>query len=113
MSLSSAVASVTSFFSGPLVERAVKTFIEATAAQAAVYTTVVPNTPGIKTSASISVGATLISLVWNGLTKWALNTKNAKLDALAQAIDRAVDARLAAQAEVPKLADPGNVIVAP
>lgn len=91
------INAVIAWIKRPVVERAVKTFIEATAAQAAVYTTVVPTTPGVKTSASISVGAAVLSVLWNSLQAWATNTKSARLDRIAAAIDAAVDARLAAQ----------------
>lgn len=106
MSIASAVAKIQAVFSTDLANRAFKTFVEATAAQAALYTTVVPNTPGVKTGVAVSVGATVLSLVWNGLVAYATKTKSAKLDQLATAIDKAVDARLAAQAVVPP--GPGN-----
>jgi hypothetical protein len=98
MSLSSVISRVQAWATSPVVERAIKTFVEATAAQAALYTTVVPDSPGVKGSATISVGATVLSVVWNLLIAWATKAKSAKLDALAQAIDNAVDARLALRA---------------
>lgn len=81
----------------PVVERAFKTFVEATATQAAIYTTITPNTPGVKIAGAVSLGATALSIVWNGLVLWATKAKSAKLDQLAAAIDKIVDARLAEQ----------------
>lgn len=89
---------VTSFIKNPIVERAYKTFIEITAAQAALYGTVVPDSPGVKASAVISTSATVLSVVWNGALLWFTNTRSAKLDRLAQAIDTIVDKRIAEQA---------------
>jgi hypothetical protein len=53
----------------PIVERSFKTFVEATAAQAALYTTVVPSSPGVKGTAAVSVGATVLSVLWNLIEK--------------------------------------------
>jgi len=78
--------------------RAVKTFIEVTAAQAALYTTVIPNTPPVRTSGAISLGATVLAVAWNLALAWATKAKSAKLDALAAAIDKVVDQRLTEQA---------------
>ncbi len=86
------------FLKSPIIERAYKTFVEVTAAQAALYGTVVPNAPGVKTSAAVSTGATALAIAWNLGLAYFTNVKSAKLDKLAEAIDRAVDARLAAQA---------------
>lgn len=88
---------ITRFIKNPIVERAYKTFVEITAAQAALYGTVVPDSPGVKASAAISTGATVVSLVWNGALLWFTKTRSAKLDALAAAIDAIVDKRIAEQ----------------
>jgi hypothetical protein len=89
--------SIVGLASNDTVERAYKTFLEVSAAQAAAYTTIVPNSPGVKTSALVSAGATFLSIVWNALKTWVANSKNAKLAALADAIDKAVAVRLAVQ----------------
>lgn len=98
---------ITSLPQNATFERALKTFVEATAAQAALYTTIVPNSPGVKTGAAVSVGATVLSIVWNGLLAWAAAAKNAKLLAFTKAVEDAVTARLAVQPVV------GTVIVSP
>lgn len=103
MTAANEVLAAKSFFSSDTVSRVIKTLIEVTAAQAALYTTVIPNAPSVKGSAAVSGGAALLSLVWALLVNWATQTKSAKLDTLAAAIDKAVDARIAAQAQVPSV----------
>jgi len=93
------------------VERAIKTFVEATAAQAALYTTVVPNSPGVKTSAAVSGGATVLSVVWNLLLTWVGKAKAAKLAAFAAAVDQAVSAQLAVREALAQ--PPGTVVATP
>jgi hypothetical protein len=83
----------------PVIERAFKTFVEVTAGQAAVYTTLVPAAPDLKVSAAVSLGATALSVGWNLLIAWATKTKSARLDRIAAAIDKAVDARLKEQGQ--------------
>jgi hypothetical protein len=102
MSIASAVSKVQAVATNDTVARVVKTIIEVIAAQTALYTTVVPNPPNTQTSAAIAGGAGVLALVWNLLLKYASSVKSAKLDALAKAVDQAVDARLAAQAQVPQ-----------
>lgn len=79
--------------------RAYKTFVEATVAQATLYGTVIPDPPAVKTSATISVSAAVVSVAWNLGIQWFLKTKNARLDKLAAAIDSIVDARLKEQGQ--------------
>lgn len=98
------IDSIVAFTKHPIVERAYKTFVEVSAAQAAAYGTVVPNSPGVRTSAVVSAGATVLSVLWNALLAHASKRQAAKLTALADAIDRAVAVRLAVQAEAQKAA---------
>jgi hypothetical protein len=98
MAADDVVTKVTTVFTSPIIERALKTFVEVTAAQAALYTTVIPNSPSVQGSATISASATVLSIIWNGLVQWSLAVRSKKLDALCRAIDEAVDARLSAQA---------------
>jgi hypothetical protein len=101
MSIANDVTKAQSLFSNDTLQRVVKTIIEVVAAQAALYTTVIPNPPTIAASGALAGGAGVLALVWGLLLAWATNTKSAKLDSLAAAIDKAVDARLAAQKVVP------------
>lgn len=97
MSLANVVAAVASFLKSDTVSRAIKTLVEVTAAQAALYTTVIPSAPSVQGTAAVSGSAALLAVVWNLLLTWATKTKSAKLDALAEAIDKVVDARLSEQ----------------
>lgn len=97
--LDNVITKVQAVAASPVLERAFKTFVEVTAAQAALYTTVVPSTPGVKTAGAVSVGATVLSVGWNMLLAWATKTKSAKLDQLAAAIDQLADARLKEQGQ--------------
>ena len=105
------MTSLSAILNSDVVKRAYKTLVQATAAQAALYTTIVPNPPSVQTSAAVSGGAALLSIVWNGGLTWITNTKSARLDKLAVAIDRAVDARLAAQAGSVRSVAPSAVAV--
>src|SRR5260221_12570893 len=96
------IDSFLAFTKNPTVERAYKTFIEATAAQTALYTTVVPHPPNVQTSAAVSVGSTVLAILWNSLLTAVSNRQAAKLTALADAIDKAVAQRLALQAAAQK-----------
>ncbi len=98
MSLASDVTSTQAFFSNDTLQRVLKTIIEVVAAQAALYTTVVANPPSLPASGAVAGGAGVLALVWNLALAWATKTKSTKLDALAAAIDKAVDARIAALA---------------
>lgn len=93
------IDAIVAFTKNPTVERAYKTFVEASAAQAALYTTVVPNSPGVKTAAAVSAGSTLLSILWNTLLSFVSARQAAKLTALANAIDQAVAVRIAVQAQ--------------
>ena len=103
---------LTALPSNSTVERAVKTFVEATAAQAALYTTVVPTSPGVKGAAAVSGGATLLAILWNLLLTWAASSKANKLAAFAASVDKAVAAQLAIRDSV-QANPPGTVIVTP
>ena len=102
------------FYQNPIFERAYKTLVEVTAAQAALYGSVVPHAPSVQTSATVSGVATFASLLWNLAQKWFVNYRSARLDSLAAAIDAAVAARLAAQVNVreatPKLDEAPPVV---
>lgn len=91
------ITSTYTWLQKPLVERTVKTIVEVTAAQAAVYTTLVPNPPPLGASVAISSGAGLVAFGLNLVLAWATKTKSAKLDALAVAIDKVVDERIKEQ----------------
>ncbi len=109
--MSNLLLKLKSFFTNDTVARVVKTVVEVAGAQAALYTTVVPNPPTTKTSAALAAGAGALALVWNLAIQWATTRKNARLTALAQAIDAAVAAQLAIKAEAQK--DPGPSVPAP
>lgn len=98
MSLATEVTKTEALFSNDTLQRVLKTIIEVGAAQAALYTTVIPNPPSLPASTALATGAGVLALLWNLALSWATKTKNAKLDTLAAAIDRVVDQRLTEQA---------------
>ncbi len=88
-----------------IITRAYKTLLQVVAAQALVYGTGSVDAPPAKTTVAVSVGATVLSVGWNLAVAWFTKTKNSRLDRLAEAIDKLVDARLAEQG----VADPAPV----
>lgn len=106
--------STRSILTHDIAVKAYKTFVEVTAAQAALYGTVIPDPPGVKPAATISLVATLLAVLWNAALLWFSKAKSAKLDALAAAIDKIVDERLDQQ-HVPDAATPSlsPTVVAP
>lgn len=80
------------------IKRTLKT-VGAVAA-ALVASRAVAKPPTTDTSAVIAAGSGVATLALNMAIDWFTNTKNARLDKLAAAIDAAVDARLAKQGVV-------------
>lgn len=97
MALSDVLLKVKALATNDVVVRTIKTVGAVFAAEGALYTTVIPSPPGTGTSAALAGGAGAITFVLNALLAWATKTKNAKLDAIAVAIDKAVDARIKEQ----------------
>jgi hypothetical protein len=98
MSLSSLVLKAQALSKNELLDRVVKTVVEVIVAQATLYTTVVPNPPSLQTSGAVAGGAGLLSLIVNGIVKWAGKSQAKKLDALQKAINEAAAALNAAKA---------------
>lgn len=82
-----------------VVVRTLKTIGAVFATEGALYTTVIPNPPSTGASAALATGAGAVTLVLNLALAWATKAKSAKLDQLAAAIDKLVDARLKEQGQ--------------
>lgn len=90
----------TALISQDTIKRIAKTVGEVAAAIAAVEAAA-PHASTVTSSAAVIGGSGVAALVLNVLIGQFTTYKSKRLDRLAQAIDNAVDARLAAQAEVP------------
>lgn len=86
---------IAAFLKNDTVQRVYRTVVQAAVAQFALQSAV-STSPTQK--AAVAGGAGVLSFLWNVAANWFTNVKSAKLDRLAQAIDDAVDKRLAAQA---------------
>ena len=100
------ISKITTFLKSDLVRRTVKTVGAVLAAQAASYTTIIPNPPSPGASAVVAGGAGLATLLLNLAIQAFVRTRSKRLDNLASVIDAAVQARLAEQAAVQKSSVP-------
>jgi hypothetical protein len=86
---------VKSIITHDVAVRAYKTLVQVVAAQAIVYGSLQgSDAPPVQQTAAVSLGATLVAVLWNLALAWFTKTKDARLDKLAAAIDAIVDARL-------------------
>ncbi len=97
--------SLLTFLGQPVVNRAYKTFVQVSAAQVALLGTGKIDYPLVE-GAAMTLGATALSVLWNGTEAAVAKRKASNLAKLAAAIDQAVTLAEVARAEQNK--QPGN-----
>lgn len=107
MSLASAILKLDSLVSNPTLDRTFKAVIAVVAAQGALYTTVIPHTPPVSTSAELAGGSGVVVALISLIYTWANASQTKQLNKLQAAIDAAAQeifnrhALVAAAATVP------------
>lgn len=99
MAISDVLLKVKALATNDVVIRTVKTVGAVFAAEGALYTTVIPNPPSTGASTALAGAAGGVTFLLNLALTWATKAKSAKLDQLAAAVDRIVDARLKEQGQ--------------